>query len=64
MLVAEYIGNDLSQINNELQKLRVNLEEGSKVNKDQVSEHIGISKEYNVFELCKAFSQKTKERFI
>ncbi|HRG33772.1 MAG TPA: DNA polymerase III subunit delta [Saprospiraceae bacterium] len=62
MLVAEYIGNDLSQINNELQKLRVNLEDGSKVNKDMVSEHIGISKEYNVFELCKAFSLKDKKR--
>ncbi|HRY97536.1 MAG TPA: DNA polymerase III subunit delta [Bacteroidales bacterium] len=54
VLLAEYLGNDLSRIANELEKLVINLPKGSKVNSDHVEANIGISKEYNIFELQKA----------
>lgn len=57
-LLAEYLGNDLSRIANELNKLKLVLKEGEILDEKQVEKHIGISKEYNVFELQKAIGQK------
>jgi DNA polymerase-3 subunit delta len=57
-LIAEYLGTDLGKIANELDKLRLNLPPNSTVNVKQVQENIGISKDYNVFELQKALSAK------
>ncbi|MEO1627422.1 MAG: DNA polymerase III subunit delta, partial [Bacteroidota bacterium] len=56
-LVAEYLGTDLSRISNELDKLALNLQAGTQVTEKEVQENIGISKEYNVFELQKALGQ-------
>ena len=53
-LLAEYLGNDLSRIANELDKLVINLPAGTRVNSDHIEANIGISKEYNIFELQKA----------
>ncbi|MEM9919005.1 MAG: DNA polymerase III subunit delta [Bacteroidota bacterium] len=53
-LVAEYLGTDLSKIANELDKLALNLSPGTIVSVKEVQDNIGISKEYNVFELQKA----------
>ena len=55
-MVAEYLGADLSKVANELEKLLINVGKGQKVTVDQIHEHIGISKEYNVFELQKALA--------
>lgn len=58
-LVAEFLGSDLSRIANELEKLMITL--GDKVNKitpAHVEEHIGISKDYNQFELTNALGRK------
>lgn len=57
-LMAEYLGTDLSKITNELDKLAINLPEGATVTETAVQENIGISKEYNVFELQKAIAQR------
>lgn len=57
-LIAEYLGTDLGKIANELDKLRLNLPPNSTVNVKQVQDNIGISKDYNVFELQKALSAK------
>ena len=57
-LLAEYLGNDLSRIANELQKLKMILKEGQILDGTLVENHIGISKEYNVFELQKALGTK------
>jgi len=55
VLLTEFLGNDLSKIENELQKLILNIPEGTKIiNSDQIERNIGISKEYNNFELQKA----------
>ena len=53
-LVAEYLGTKLSNVTNELDKLCLNLEPGSRIHTAEIEEHIGISREYNVFELQKA----------
>lgn len=58
MLLTEYIGNDISKINNEVSKLLINLEKGSQINENHIENNIGISKDYNVFELIDAISEK------
>lgn len=57
-LLAEYLGNDLSRISNELNKIKLVLKDGEVLDEKLVEKHIGISKEYNVFELQKAIGQK------
>ena len=57
-LLAEYLGNDLSRIANELQKLKLILKENEILDEKLIERHIGISKEYNVFELQKALGTK------
>ena len=57
-LVAEYLGENLSKVSNELDKLAINLAPGTEVNEKHIQEQIGISKEYNVFELQKALGTK------
>ena len=57
-LLAEYLGNDLSRISNEINKLKLVLKNGEILDEKLVERHIGISKEFNVFELQKAIGQK------
>lgn len=58
VLMAEYLGNDLSKISNEIDKLAINLDQGTEITAHHVQENIGISKEYNVFELQAALGQR------
>jgi len=51
MLLVEFLGNDLSRIVNEVEKLSILLEKGTTINDIHIEENIGISKDYNVFEL-------------
>jgi len=64
MLLVEHIGNDLSRINNEIEKLAVNLGERKKITEDDIEKYIGVSKEYNVFELQDALAKKDLPRAI
>jgi len=57
-LLSEYLGNDLSTIYNELEKLIINIKAGQTITVDDVEEHIGISKDFNVFEFQKALGTK------
>lgn len=57
-LLAEFLGNDLSKISNEVEKLFINLKEGEEVTAEAVQDNIGISKEFNVFELQDALAKK------
>jgi len=57
-LIAEYLGTNLSKIVNELDKLVINLPPGTAVNEKHIQENIGISKDFNVFELQKALILK------
>jgi DNA polymerase-3 subunit delta len=55
-LMAEYLGADLSKIENEVDKLMLNINPSITIDTDLVQKNIGISKEYNVFELQKAIA--------
>jgi DNA polymerase-3 subunit delta len=58
-LLTEYLGNDLGKIVNELNKLIICLPpQNKKITIDQIELNIGISKDYNVFELRKALATK------
>ncbi len=58
MLLTEFIGNDLSRIENEIEKLIITIPENIKIiTADHVERNIGISKDYNVFELQKALTR-------
>ncbi len=58
-MLTEYLGNDLHKISNELEKLIITLPEGKPaITTALVEKNIGISKEYNNFELQKAIGEK------
>lgn len=57
-LLAEYLGNDLSKVSNELEKLMLNVPQGQEIGTKEVQDNIGISKEYNVFELQNAIARR------
>ena len=57
-LLAESLGNDLSKIANEVEKLFINLKVGDEITLELVQDNIGISKEFNVFELQDAIAKK------
>lgn len=57
-LLAEYLGLDLGKIVNEIGKLTINLQPGSEINDMLIEKNIGISKDYNIFELQEAISRR------
>lgn len=63
-LLDEHIGNDLNRIVNEIEKLALNLEGKKEITEDDIEKYIGISKEYNVFELQAAIAKKDLARAI
>lgn len=52
--LCEYVGNDLHRLANEVDKLMITLGKGESVTLDMVMNQVGVSKEYNIFELQKA----------
>ncbi len=58
MMLAEFLGTDLARINNELNKLTINLQPGQAITEDLIERYIGISKDFNVFELQKALGKR------
>ena len=57
-LLTEHLGNDLSRIVNELEKLTLNIGQRKSINEDDIEKYVGVSKEYNAFELQAAMSKK------
>lgn len=58
LMLIEFLGTDLSKISNELNKLVLILPEGTIINDKHIEENIGISKDFNNFELRKAVGEK------
>ncbi len=63
-LLVDHIGNDLSRIENEIDKLSVNLGKRTTITEDDIEQYIGVSKDYNVFELQAALASKDLARSI
>lgn len=57
-LVADYLGTELSKVANELDKLAINQPAGKEITTKEIEAQIGISKDFNVFELQKAIGQR------
>ncbi len=57
-LLVDHIGNDLSRIANEIDKVILNLGTRKTITDDDIENFVGISKEYNVFELQNAVGKK------
>lgn len=53
-LLSEFLGTDLSKLINEIDKLCLLVAQGTEINEVHIEENIGISKDYNVFELTNA----------
>lgn len=58
LLLIDHIGNDLNRLNNEIDKLAMNLGDRKKITEDDIERFIGVSKDFNVFELQQAIAQK------
>lgn len=57
-LLVEFLGNDLSKISNELEKLKLVLPKEKEITPLDIEKNIGISKDYNNFELKKAIGER------
>lgn len=57
-MLKEFIGSDLSRMYNESQKLIDILGKGATVTPEAVEQHIGVSKDYNLYELTDAFANR------
>jgi len=58
LMLAEYLGTDLHRITNELDKLIIGLPKSTQITDTHIEENIGISKEYNIFELQNALGSR------
>lgn len=61
-LMSEYLGTDLSRLNNEVEKIALNLEKGATVDTAIIEKEVGISRDYNLFELQKAIATRNLEK--
>ena len=57
-MLVEFLGTDLSKVDNELQKLQLICPKGTTISPEIIEENIGISKDFNNFELRKAVGMK------
>ena len=63
-LLVDHIGNDVSRIENEIDKLSVNLGKRKTITEEDIETFIGVSKEFNVFELQGALAKKDLAKAI
>ncbi|MCC6817301.1 MAG: DNA polymerase III subunit delta [Bacteroidia bacterium] len=64
-LISDYLGNDLAKISNEIDKMLINVKSDVPIiGVTHIEQNIGISKDYNVFELGKALGQKNFNKSI
>ena len=57
MLLGESLGNDLGRIVSEVEKLGIILKKGTEITEQHIEENIGVSKDYNVYELTNAVAE-------
>lgn len=57
-MLTEFLGNDLSKVNNELQKLQLIIKPGAQITPQLIEQNIGISKDFNNFELQNAIGER------
>lgn len=63
-MLIDHIGTDLSRMENEIKKLSLNLQKRKQINENDIEQFVGISKEFNVFELQNALGRKDLSKAI
>ncbi len=58
LILSEYLGSDLSKISNEVEKLIIDADKSKTIDENDIQDKIGISKDFNVFELQKSLGNK------
>jgi DNA polymerase-3 subunit delta len=58
LMLVEFLGTSLEKISNELDKLMINIAAQETISDKHIEEYIGISKDYNLFELQNALGTK------
>lgn len=64
MLLVDHIGNDLCRIENEIDKISINLAKRKTISEEDVEQYVGVSKDFNVFELQSALATKNLPKAI
>jgi len=64
LLLADHLGSDLNRIVNEIEKITLNLGQRKTSTEDDIEKFVGVSKEYNAFELQAAMSKKDLAKAI
>lgn len=57
-MLVDHIGNDLKRIENEIEKIIINLHDRKTITEDDIEEYVGVSKEFNIFELQTAIASR------
>ena len=57
-MLVEHIGNDLQRLENEVEKITVNLQNRKQITEDDIEQFVGVSKEFNIFELQAAMGRR------
>ncbi len=60
-LLLTYIGSDLNKLANEIEKLHINLNDGDTIKAEDIEKYTGISKEYNVYAITKAITERNSK---
>ena len=63
-ILGDHIGTNLSRLVNEIEKLRINLKDNATVTPEDIETYIGISKDFNVFELVNALLERDLSRSL
>jgi DNA polymerase-3 subunit delta len=63
-LLVDHIGNDLTRIENEIEKISINLGKRKTITEEDIEEFVGVSKDFNVFELQSALARKDLAKSI
>lgn len=63
-MLAQYIGANLAKLNNEISKMATVLPAGATITPESIEQNIGISKDYNAFELVDALATKNAPKVL
>ena len=63
-MIAESLGTDIGRIDSEINKLKLIVPQGGMIDENVVEANIGISKDYNNFELCSAINNKDFQKAL
>lgn len=63
-LLVDHIGNDLSRLEKEIDKITVNLGARKSITEDDIENYVGVNKEFNTFELQAAIGSRNLAKAI